>query len=205
LTTSAVAVDRDLPHRHRLTGQRGLVGGEVHRVQQHGIGGNPVAFGQQRQVTAYDVPTGDADLDPVAHDEGTRRGQVAQGRERVLGLVLLVDRDRDHHDHERHQQGAVEWLGEEEVDGAGHEQQQQHRLTDHHPRLLEQVALPSRRELVRSIDLEPTRGFLGAQPGRHVVADGCRTRRGVRHEPSLRAVDEPAQWLWSSDLGPLGR
>ena len=164
---AAVGVGGGLADRDGLAGERRLVDREVHAVQQRGVGRHPVALGEQDDVAAHDVAPGDAYLPAVADDERTRRGEIAERGERVLGLVLLVDRDRDHHDDERHQDGAVERLGEQEVDGSRAEQQEQHRLAHDVPRLLQQVALLRGGQLVRPVGGQAPSRLLRGQAGEH--------------------------------------
>ena len=121
----------------------------------------------------------------VADHERPRRRQVAQRGERVLGLVLLVDRDADHHDHERHQDDAVERLGEQEVDRAGAEQQQQHRLADDVPGLAEEVARLRRRQLVGPVGGQPAGRLLRRQADQPARSSRCHVALG-RHEPHVK-------------------
>ena len=109
----------NLADRHRLPGQRGLVDGEVGGFAEHGVGGHPVALGQQHHVAADDVAPGDPDLLAVADHQGSRRGQIAQRGQGAFGLVFLIDRDTDHHEDECHQHRAVHRLGQQEVHRTG--------------------------------------------------------------------------------------
>ena len=87
-------------------------------------------------------------------------GASVQSGQRAFGLVLLIDRDADHDDDEGHQHRAVQRLGEHEVHRAGAEEQQQHRLTDHRPGFLQQVAPHRCRKLIRPVSREPARRLL---------------------------------------------
>jgi hypothetical protein len=142
---------RGLADRNRFAGKRRLVNRQVHAIHQLGVCGNPVTLGEQHHVAAHDIAPGDTHLPPVAHHQRPRGGQITQRGQRVLGLVLLVDRDGDDDDHERHQNDAVQRLRQQEVDGPGTEQQHQHRLAYNIPRLLRQVALLGGRQFVRPI------------------------------------------------------
>ena len=126
-------------------------------MHEHAVGGNAVALGKQNVVAAHHVAAGDAYPLAVPKDERSRRRKVAQCRKRVLGLVLLVDLDADHDHDERHQDGAVERLGEQEVDGAGAEEEQQHRLANHVQRLLQKVPLLRCRQLIRPVGRQTLR------------------------------------------------
>ncbi|MBG6060124.1 hypothetical protein RCH16_002924 [Cryobacterium sp. MP_M5] len=77
--------------------------------------------------------------------------KVAKRSEGVLGLAFLVDRDADDDDDEGHQDRAVQGLGEEEIDGSGAEEEQQHRLPDDVPGLIGQVPGFRGWELVRAV------------------------------------------------------
>ena len=69
-----------------------------HAVEQHGVGGDAIALGEQQHVAAHHLAPGDAHRLAVADDERARAGEVAQGLEGALGLALLVERDADDDD-----------------------------------------------------------------------------------------------------------
>ena len=140
-----------LLHGHGLAGECGLVHREVHGIQQHGVRGHPVALGEQGMVPADHVAAGDPHLYPVTYDERAGRGEVAQRRQRILGLVLLVNGDRDDDHDKGHQHRAVEWLGKHEVDRPGSEQKQKDRLPDDLPGLLQQIPLLLGGQLVGAV------------------------------------------------------
>lgn len=178
---NGLRLDRDLSHRDGLAGECGLVHREAHGVQKHRVRGNPVALREQCIVTAYDVAAGDPDLHPVPQHKGARRGEVTQRGQSVLGLAFLVDRDRDDHHDEGHQHGSVERLGQHEVDCPGHEEQQQHRLPDDLPRLLQEVPLLGGGKLVGPVLPEATRCLVSGEPDQRGVLDGRHAAPPHRH------------------------
>jgi hypothetical protein len=117
---------------------------------QHAVGGHPVAFGEHNQVAAHHVAAGDADAPAVADDQRARRREGAERHQRLLRLVLLVG-DADDGDDEGLQDESVERLGEEKVDGARSEQDQQHRLANEVPCLPREAVLPRRGQLLRAV------------------------------------------------------
>jgi len=84
----------------------------------------------------------------------------------VLGPALLDERDADH-DHDHGEQGrGLPRITEDEVEGPGGEQEQQHRLAQDTEQRVHESALLGGGELVRSIVSKPL-GRLGVgQPAR---------------------------------------
>ena len=164
-------------------------------VDQHAVGGNAIAFDEEYDVAPDDVAAGDPLLLPVANDQRARRGEIAQCSERVLGLVLLVQRDGDHDDDERHQDDAVERLGEQEVQDAGADQEQQHRLSQHIASLLQEVARLRGGELVRPVRREPAGGvFLGQADDRRGVDSGSGLHGLNGHSARSRTMRATSRW-----------
>jgi hypothetical protein len=118
-----VGADGRLAHRNGFAGEGGLVERDVDALDEHRIGGNPITLHEQHDVTSHDVAAGDAYLCAVADDERPGRRKVTKGRQGVLGLVLLVDRDSDDDEHEGQEDRAVEGLGKHEIHGAGSEEE----------------------------------------------------------------------------------
>ena len=118
---------RQLVHRHGLARQQGLVHRQL-ALHQHGVSGHAVAFVQHQQVAAHHVAPGDALFLAVTDDQRARRREVAQGFQRALRLALLRQRDADHDEHEGQQQGRLRAVAQQQVDAAGHQQHQEHRL-----------------------------------------------------------------------------
>jgi hypothetical protein len=93
-----------LAHRHRLARQQRLVDAHVAALEQDRVRRHAVAFREQYQVAANDLPTCDAMLQSVADHESAGTRHVAQRIEGAFGLALLVQRDADDHEHEHEEE-----------------------------------------------------------------------------------------------------
>ena len=180
--THAGFLDRTaLADRDRLARQQRLVDREVHGVEHDPIGRHAVPFGEQDDVLAHDLAPGNPALHAVPNHERSRARQIAQRSERALRLALLIERDADDEHHEHEEQHRVLdprrlLQADEEIDRAGSDEQQQHRLADHRERDLQQVARLGRRDLVRPLGDEPLDRVGLAQAG-----DGPEIERFAHH------------------------
>ncbi len=86
---------------------------------------------KHQQVATHHVASRNALLLPVADDQRTRCGKVAQRFERALGLALLRQRDAYHHDDRTQQEGSLRTVAKRKVGATGCQQHQEHRLRDH--------------------------------------------------------------------------
>ena len=92
-----------LGHGHGLTGEQRLVHLQL-AVEQHCVSSDAVALVQYEQVLAHHLAPGDTLLYPVADDQGTRCGQIAQRLQRALGAALLHQCDANDHEDEAEQE-----------------------------------------------------------------------------------------------------
>ncbi|BBX71390.1 hypothetical protein MPSYJ_48510 [Mycolicibacterium psychrotolerans] len=101
--------------------------------------------------------------------------------------MLLVDRDGDDHDDERHQQRTVKRFGKQEVDPACSEEQQQHRLTYDIPSFANDAATHRGRQLIRPVRGQSASRLLLRQSeiGRLYLYRHCRSP----HEPIVTTID----------------
>ena len=149
-THRRVRCARNLPHRNRFAGEQRFVYEQVVRFHDHRVGRHPVALDQQQVVAAHHFSTRDP-LDPaVSNHRCPGAGQIAQGLERALGLALLVERDADNHDDKTQQHQRILRLAQHEVDDAGANQHQQHRLTHDVQDDSDNIPPPSGRQFVRA-------------------------------------------------------
>jgi len=81
-----------------------------------------------QQVTANHVASGDALRLAIADDQRARTGQVAQGFDGAFGLAFLVERESERDQHKTEQRQPFLQVAEHEVQGAGCQQQQEHRF-----------------------------------------------------------------------------
>ena len=87
--------------RHALAGQSGRVDGKCMNGLEGEIRGDPVALGQEDEVSHNQVLGRDFESLPVANDRHPAGQQVAQPLRRMLGPFLLHEReDPVQHDHE---------------------------------------------------------------------------------------------------------
>ncbi len=150
--------------RHRFARQRRLVDAQLAGVHELGVRGDTVAGCEQEQVPGHDVLGRDLDRIAVPADADAEREDPAEGRHRLLGAVLLGEReagvDRDHH-HDRH----GERRGPAELGQHRGQPQQQRQRVDH---LVEQLAPPrtpaAADQLVRPVGDQPAPGLPVAQP-----------------------------------------
>ena len=115
-------------HRQRLAREQRFVDLHIGAAQQNGIGRNAIAFGQQQDVATDHVGAGDALRLAIAQHARTRARHVTQSGQRVFGLALLVQRQRQHHQHQAKQDHALLQIPEHQVERAGGQQQHEHRL-----------------------------------------------------------------------------
>ena len=156
---------RQLVHRNGFAGQQRFVHGQL-ALHQQGVGRDPVAFVQHQQVAAHHVATGDARLRAVAEDQRARRREVAQGFQRALRLALLRQRDADHHEHKGQQQRGFGAVAQQQVDAAGHQQHQEHRLGEHAAHHVPQRARGAAGQQVGAVTGQPGRGVRHAESDR---------------------------------------
>ena len=114
--------------RQRLAGQQRFVHLHIGPGQQTGIGRDPVALRQHQQVAAHHLGARNALHHPIAHHQRARAGELAQSPQRVLGAPLLVQGQRQHHQHQPEHDHALLPVAQGQVQGAGGQQQHEHRL-----------------------------------------------------------------------------
>jgi hypothetical protein len=129
-------------------------------VQQHRVGWNAVAFGQDDQVAPHHVASGDALARAVADDQGTRAGEIAQGLQHPLGAGLLDDGNGDGDVGEEQQDDRFAEIAEHEIDGTAGQQQRQHRLGQDFEQDSPHRAPVAARQFVRPVALQTALGLL---------------------------------------------
>jgi hypothetical protein len=82
---------RDLLHRNRLAGQRGLIHQQRRGIDHAGIGGHDITLGQHQHIPHDHLSRRDLPLLAIAHHPGLRGSQVRQRRDRLARLDLLND------------------------------------------------------------------------------------------------------------------
>src|SRR5262249_55013091 len=117
-------------HWHRLAGEQGCVQHQVVRRSELPVGGNPIAFGEEHEVSTHDLGARHADRRPVAHHQRARTGEIAQGVESLLGAAFLQDRDRHHHDNRYREDDGFADVAKQQVDQSTADEQEEHRLAE---------------------------------------------------------------------------
>ncbi len=142
-------------------------------VQQQRVGGDAVAFVQYQQVADHHLAAGHAGFLAAADHQRARRRQLAQRFQRALGLALLRQRDADHHEHERQQERRLGAVAQCQVQAAGDQQHQEHRLGEH--------PADDRQHAARRVARQQV-GAVGGQPARRLgrVEAAVGGRRGLR-------------------------
>jgi hypothetical protein len=136
----------------------------VRRLEERGVGGDPVSLGEHEHVAADDLSSRDAPPRPPADDQRARACEVPQGGHGALGLALLEERDADHDEHEEEEGERLREVAQEEVDPACGEEQEDRRLLQHIRERGREARLPVLGQLVGPVALE-TGGALGlAEP-----------------------------------------
>jgi hypothetical protein len=121
----------DLADRDRLPRQQRLVDLQIAALDEHGVGRDAIALGQDDEIAANDLAPGDARALPVADHERARAAQVAQRLEHALGARFLHDRDEDGHRGERDEHDRFLQAADDQVDDAAAEQEREHGLAQH--------------------------------------------------------------------------
>jgi hypothetical protein len=87
-------------NRHGFTGQRGLFGLQIDRLDQSRIGSHLVAYFEQDDVTLHHVLCRNFNFSAVTNDDHSRRRHFAKRLDRALGPIFLDEAEHDgkHHD-----------------------------------------------------------------------------------------------------------
>ena len=111
-------ISRDFAHGYGFARQRGLIGLQILRLQQDGVGRYPVSFGNNDEVATHDVPAGDSLALAVANHQGARAGEVAQRIQNPLSARLLHHGDHDRHGGEGDQDDSFFQVTKRQIDDA---------------------------------------------------------------------------------------
>jgi hypothetical protein len=184
-------VTRGLGHRHRLPGERCLVGGEVLGGREDQVGRDLVAHLEQHQVALHHL--GGGDLDGRAAPPYPRRAgdQPPERRQRALGAVLLHEAQQGVERHDEQDHRRVHRFAEQPADAGNADEYQHERARELAAQDAERRAARACGDFVGAVLCQPTRGLVGGQPGAigrpgYGWRCGCRgrnVRRGHRRGP----------------------
>jgi hypothetical protein len=183
--------------RDRFAGQQRFVDHELAGGQQHGVGRHAVTFEDDDGVAAHHLAAGDAPLLAVAHDQGARACNLAQGVEDALAAGLLDNGDEDRKRCEGQQHEGFAEVAQHKIDRAGAQQQRKHGFAQHAAHDVQQGPALGRGQVVVALGPQPGDGLLFGEAG--IVGHGvssimaCRPDRSHdqlspgRHDASARA------------------
>ena len=174
---------RQLLHRHRLTGQGGLVDMDITDLEKAHVGGNLVAALHYHDVAGHQFAGGDAPLVPVAQYQAFLHHHVAECVQRPLGLAFL---DETEHRVEQHHAGDDNGVGQH-VAAQGGEcagDQRRGQQDDYHGVIeLAQESQPGggflELQLVGAVLLEASGGNGFGEPGGAAVQGGQQLDTGL--------------------------
>ena len=159
------ALVRALRHRDRLSGEKGLVRREAHRLEEHAVGRHAVALREDDEVARHHLAAGDPALVPIAHDERARAREIAQSVQSALRLARLVQgKPHDPEDGCEEDESFLA-VAQENIDPAAREKEQDHRLFQDLGGESRETPAPRGRQLVRALGGETRHGLgLGEPP-----------------------------------------
>ena len=117
-----------LGHRDRLATEHGFVTGQLMGLQQQAIGRHAIALGQQQDIAAHHLRRRDTLRLAISDHQRTRAGQIAQRLQHTLGAALLQQGDGHDDDHEAEQDQRLPAVAHHQVEAAGGQQEDKHRL-----------------------------------------------------------------------------
>jgi len=160
----------------------------VQRLPEQTVSRDAIAFGEDHEISRYNLTPRDAPALAVTDHEGARAREIAERLERMLRASCLNDRDRHHDEHEAEQHQRVGWLPEKKVHNARRDQHEEHGLAHHLEDDREQVALLLRKKLVRSVLLQTSLGI------RLVKTDKVFELERVGHKRNTRGNRQAIAW-----------
>ena len=123
-------------------------------MPEQGVGGNAIAFREDDNVTAHNLPSRNALARTVTDNERARTGEVTQRFQHAFGACFLDDRDHNRRQGEDQQDQGFLKVAEREIDDAAAEQQRQHWLAHDFNNDAKRRAPVAARELVEPFGLE---------------------------------------------------
>jgi len=160
----------------------------VQRLAEQPVGRDAIPFGEDHEISSYNLTPRDAPALAVTDHESARAREIAERLERMLRASCLNDRDCHHYEHEAEQHQRVGWLPEEKVHNARRHEHEEHGLAHHLEDDGEQVALLLRRKLVRSVLLQTSLSI-------HLVkTDEVFDLESVGHKRNTRSQREAIAW-----------
>src|SRR5690606_16440558 len=180
--------------RHRFAGQQRFVHCQVAGLQQAGVGGYPVAFGQVDEVVDNQFARGHRSQPTIAHHVGAWAAQLAQSLQRALRAHRLIEGQSNDGEYRYPEGDRLLTVAQEQINRHRRQKQQQHRLAHDVPQHRPGVAASRLTQLVRAIPAQGLGSNLAAQSG--VVGERQRTMvTGTWHSESTLMVTEPRNRL----------
>ena len=187
-----------LLHRQRLSGERGLLGLQIDRLEEPQVRGDPVTGCEQDDVARHEVPRRHLHLLPCAQGARHRRRHALERLERPLRPVLLDEAQEDREQDDHGDGDRLRGVPERCRDGGGHQQDDDQDVLElpeqqgpgAHPAGRRQLVGPPRRESAgRLRGIEPSlqgraerRHHLGEAEGvGSACEDGGRPTAGRAH------------------------
>ena len=124
----AIRAPRDFANRQGFSGQQRLIGLQVARLDQDGVGGDAVSGTENESVSGHNLASGDAGARAIADDRRTGGREVAERLQDRLRACLLHDchRNRKHRKSEQNQR--LTQVTQDQIGDPASQQQSQHRL-----------------------------------------------------------------------------
>ena len=163
--------------------------------EQHAIGGNAVAFGQQNDIIGHEILGGDALTGAVSDNEGLWAGEVLEGGQSPLRPAFLDGDEDDVEDGEGQKDQGFGQVAQQQIDDPSREEQLQHWFAHGIQHDAQRAAARVLGQFVETIVLKPCCGHGGGQPSYGVsglsfsalgfVPPGVSRRRTARQSGGL--------------------
>ena len=175
-----------LAHGNRLARQQRLVDEQAQTRDESRIRRNALALTEDHEVVDYDLAGGHPLLASIADHPRFRARELLQRGERALGLLVLIQRDGDHHEDRREKRRGLAEAADDGIKRSGRHEQEDHRLSNDLEGDRGNSPPPRLRKLVESVALLPPAN-LGLREA------GTRTRGRLVRLNQFEPVHRPRQ------------
>src|SRR5690348_13944853 len=177
------SIPGDLAHEHRFAGEERFVNRETGRGADGCIGGNAVTLRQYQHIATYHLATGDSLPVSISYHQRTWAGKIAEGIQRTLGFMFLVERDPDHDKDRQEQDKRFLQFAEEKIDDAAADEQQEHGFADDFQRDSGHTAPLVCRQFVVAFLFQPLHRFLFRKSLRELYFSSLYILHNTGHDP----------------------
>jgi len=158
-----VEIARVLLGRHRLARECRLLDMKVTRVEQAGVGGNPIPGGEPDDVAGDQIAPSNLDPAPITEGARRRRHSVSQSFGDSVGAIGLDEVEHDTQRHHEDDDGGIDPLAEQRGGEARDEKNDDQRIRQKEEDLDEASRPRCPRGLVRADLAEPPARLVGGQ------------------------------------------